>query len=48
MQTALGDHHDRATLEDLLGDLHQGLAERGRPALAGGVLDLVHLSGRSG
>lgn len=43
MQAALGDHHDRATLEDLLGDLHQGLAERGRPVLAGGVLDLVNL-----
>jgi len=44
LQTALGDHHDRATLEDLLNDLHRGLTDRGRPVLAEGTMQvLVHL-----
>jgi CHAD domain-containing protein len=44
LQTALGEHHDRATLADLLTDLHQGLSERRRPALAAGTLEvLAHL-----
>ena len=41
MQTALGDHHDRAVLEAQLADLHRGLEQRGRPHLAGGTLDLL-------
>ncbi len=41
LQTALGNHHDRATLEALLTDLHRGLAARGRPVLAVGVQDLL-------
>jgi CHAD domain-containing protein len=44
-QTALGDHHDRATLEALALNLHQGLVERHRPALAAGIQLLVtHLA----
>jgi hypothetical protein len=44
LQSALGNHHDRATLEALLTDLHQGLATRGRPVLAAGTADLlIHL-----
>jgi CHAD domain-containing protein len=41
MQTALGDHHDRATLEAQLADLRQGLEARGRPILAAGTGDLL-------
>jgi CHAD domain-containing protein len=44
LQTALGSHHDRATLEALLADLHQGLETRGRTVLAAGTREvLVHL-----
>jgi hypothetical protein len=44
LQTALGSHHDRATLADLLTDLHRGLEARGRAVLAAGVREvLVHL-----
>jgi len=44
LQTVLGDHHDRATLEALLADLLRGLEERGRPCLAAGVREiLTHL-----
>jgi CHAD domain-containing protein len=44
VQTALGNHHDRVTLEALLTGLHQGLEVRGRPVLAAGTLDLlIHL-----
>lgn len=41
VQTALGDHHDRATLEALLAGLHRGLEARGRAVLAAGVLELL-------
>ena len=44
MQTALGDHHDQAALEDLLRNNLDHLTESGRPALSAGllvVLDLV-------
>jgi len=44
VQTALGNHHDRATLETLLTGLHQGLEARRRPLLAAGTQDLlIHL-----
>ena len=45
LQTALGDHHDRATLEALLAGLHQGLVARDRPLLAAGVLGLLGMVG---
>ena len=45
LQTALGDHHDRATLEAHLADLHQGLVARDRPLLAAGVLGLLERVG---
>jgi len=41
LQTALGEHHDLATLEAFLWDLHQGLSERNRTVLAGGMLEMV-------
>lgn len=41
LQTALGEHHDLATLEAFLWDLHQGLSGRNRTALAGGLLTIV-------
>ena len=41
LQTALGDHHDRATLEDLLTGLHRGLAARGRTLLAEGTMAVL-------
>lgn len=45
VQTALGNHHDRASLEDLLGKLYRGLVERQRPILAAGTQDLLgHLA----
>ncbi|MDR3670548.1 MAG: CHAD domain-containing protein [Holophaga sp.] len=45
LQTALGSHHDRATLEALLDRLHQGLRGRGRAVLAMGIQDvLVHIT----
>jgi hypothetical protein len=44
LQTALGSHHDRATLEALLSRLHQGLEARGRAVLAAGTQEvLVHV-----
>lgn len=44
VQTALGNHHDRVTLEALLTGLHQGLEARSRPVLAAGTRDLlIHL-----
>jgi CHAD domain-containing protein len=44
LQTALGSHHDLATLEALLEGLHLGLEARGRAVLAAGTQDvLVHL-----
>jgi CHAD domain-containing protein len=44
LQTALGSHHDLATLEALLESLHQGLEARGRAVLAAGTQDvLVHI-----
>jgi CHAD domain-containing protein len=42
-QKALGDHHDLATLEDRLQDLHTGLVERHRPTLAEGTRTLLAL-----
>ena len=45
LQTALGDHHDLATLTGQLRDLHLGLAARGRRTLAAGTLDILcHLA----
>jgi len=41
VQTALGNHHDRATLEALLTGLLRGLEARGRAVLGAGVLDLL-------
>lgn len=41
LQTALGEHHDLATLEAFLWELHQGLCARNRTALAGGLLAIV-------
>ena len=44
LQTALGDHHDLATLETFLARLHQGLEERGRTHLAAAAAAfLAHL-----
>lgn len=44
MQTALGDHHDFSTLEALLWKLRDNLAQRRRPMLAIGVLDLIGIT----
>jgi CHAD domain-containing protein len=41
LQTALGDHHDRATLEARLAGLLRGLEARRRPVLAAGVRELL-------
>jgi len=41
LQTALGEHHDLATLTAQLRDLHQGLEARGRRTLAAGTLDIL-------
>jgi len=41
LQTILGDHHDLATLEGFLWNLHEGLAARNRTLLAEGLLDVV-------
>ena len=41
LQTALGSHHDLATLEALLTGLHQGLVARGRAVLAAGTLEVL-------
>jgi CHAD domain-containing protein len=41
LQTALGDHHDRATLEAFLRSLYGGLEARGRSRLASGILELT-------
>lgn len=40
-QTALGEHHDLATLEVELESLHRGLETRQRPILAAGTLELL-------
>jgi CHAD domain-containing protein len=41
LQTALGNHHDHATLEALLERLHHGLRSRGRAVLAAGIQDVL-------
>ncbi|BDU70733.1 hypothetical protein GETHOR_28340 [Geothrix oryzae] len=41
LQTALGDHHDLATLEALLWETEAGLRSRDRGTLRGGVLELL-------
>lgn len=41
LQTALGEHHDLATLEAFLWELHQGLSARNRMTLASGLLAIV-------
>jgi CHAD domain-containing protein len=41
LQTALGDHHDRAMLQDHLDDLYRGLETRNRPVLAAGTLEIL-------
>jgi CHAD domain-containing protein len=41
LQTALGDHHDRATLEARLAGLLRGLEARHRPVLAAGVREIL-------
>lgn len=43
LQSALGEHHDLATLEAFLRDLLRGLGERQRSVLAAGSLDLLSL-----
>jgi CHAD domain-containing protein len=43
LQKALGGHHDLATLETFLQELHQGLLERARPVLAKGIRELIVL-----
>lgn len=45
LQTALGEHHDRAMLEAFLQELWQGLSGRGRAHLAGGALELLSYVG---
>jgi len=42
-QTALGDHHDLATLAARLEELRDGLAARNRPALAAGLETILGL-----
>jgi CHAD domain-containing protein len=44
LQTILGDHHDLATLEARLWELHSRLTERGRTILATGLLDIIGLA----
>lgn len=41
LQTALGEHHDLATLEALLWETEAGLRSRDRGTLRGGVLELL-------
>jgi CHAD domain-containing protein len=41
LQTVLGDHHDLAALEALLWETEAALRAHDRPALCGGVLDLL-------
>jgi CHAD domain-containing protein len=41
LQTALGEHHDLASLEALLWEAEAGLRSRDRAALSSGVLDLL-------
>lgn len=41
LQTILGEHHDLATLEGYLWNLHEGIAARNRTLLAEGLLDVV-------
>lgn len=43
LQTALGHHHDHATLETFLWRLHGGLAARGRTALVDGLMEPLGL-----
>jgi CHAD domain-containing protein len=43
LQTVLGEHHDLATLEARLWDLHGQLTERYRAVLATGLLDILGL-----
>lgn len=43
LQTILGEHHDLATLEALLWNLHGQLTERRRAVLATGLLDIIGL-----
>lgn len=43
LQTELGSHHDHAVLEAHLRKRQGALAERGRPTLATGMLDLIGL-----
>jgi CHAD domain-containing protein len=47
LQTALGEHHDRSVLGDLLQNLYLGLAERGRKTLASGTLELLAYVGEA-
>ena len=47
LQTALGEHHDRATLEAHLQELYEGLAARGRRILASGLLELLAYVGEA-
>jgi len=41
LQTILGEHHDLATLETFLWNLHEGLCERSRAALTAGLLEII-------
>jgi len=41
LQTALGEHHDRATLQAQLEQLQRGLEARQRPVLAGGTRGIL-------
>ncbi len=47
LQTALGDHHDLALLEDVLQALHEGLEARRRIRLASGTLELLAYVGEA-
>jgi CHAD domain-containing protein len=47
VQTALGEHHDFATLEAFLGEVLQGLEARGRARLASGTLELTAYVGEA-
>ena len=47
LQTALGEHHDLAMLEELLQDIYEGLATRSRARLASGTLELLAYVGEA-
>jgi hypothetical protein len=47
LQTALGEHHDTATLEAFLKERYEGLAARGRRVLASGTLELLAYVGEA-